>query len=412
MPKEHGVKNRRSIVFAGIFILFSASALFPCTLAVISGKAARNGRALMWKNRDTDKIDNKTLYIQGPKYAFIALVDAGDKKGDEAWGGLNSEGFAIMNSQTDDQGLPGKDGADNGRFMKRALGECANLADFEALMERSKGTLDLTANFGVIDAEGNACFFETSPANFVKFDAKDPRVAPFGYLVRTNYGFTSPDNLQGGGYIRFERISHIIQSGYGQGRIDAKFILQEASRDLVHEKLHSYPLTRELPEDPAAPLYVNTNDTINRNSSVSVIVFEAAPSRDKARLATIWVSLGQPVSSVAVPMWVQAGKVPSVTTGPATAPLNDFTKRLVGYLYPDQRGRMKQYLNVNRLRTLGGEGVLKKLFAIEDQALERTETLLIAWEKEKPLPAEVADFQEKLAVWVYESLKAAFPDIR
>ena len=412
MPNEHGIKNRRSVVFAGIFMLFSVSALFPCTLAVISGKAARNGRALMWKNRDTDKIDNKTLYIQGPKYAFIALVDAEDEKGDEAWGGLNSEGFAIMNSQTDDQGLPGKDGADNGQFMKRALGECANMADFEALMERSKGALDLTANFGVIDAEGNACFFETSPANFVKFDAKDPRVAPFGYLVRTNYGFTSLDNLRGGGYIRFERISHIIQSGYGQGRIDAKFILQEASRDLAHEKLHSYPLTRELPEDPASPVYVNTNDTINRNSSVSVIVFEAAPSRDKAYLATMWVSLGQPVSSVAVPMWPQAGRVPSVTTGPATAPLNDFTKRLVGTLYPDQRGRMKQYLNVNRLRTCGGEGVLKKLFTIEDQALERAWTKLAAWEKAKPLPAEVADFQEKLAAWVYESLKAAFPDIR
>ena len=412
MPNEHGIKNRRSVVFAGIFMLFSVSALFPCTLAVISGKAARNGRALMWKNRDTDKIDNKTLYIQGPKYAFIALVDAGDDKGDEAWGGLNSEGFAIMNSQTDDQGLAGKDGADNGRFMKRALGECANLADFEALMERSKGALDLTASFGIIDAEGNACFFETSPSNFIKFDAKDPRVAPFGYLVRTNYGFTSPDNLRGGGYIRFERISHIIQSGCGQGRIDAKFILQEASRDLVHEKLHSYPLTRELPEDPASPLYVNTNDTINRNSSVSVIVFEAAPSRDKAYLATMWVSLGQPVSSVAVPMWTQAGKVPSVTTGPSTAPFNDFTKRIVGYLYPDQRGRMKQYLNVNRLRTYGGEGVLKKLFKIEDQALERTGILLTVWEKAKPLPAEVADCQEKLAVWVYESLKTVFPDIQ
>ena len=411
MPEKHRIKIRRSAVFAGIFLLLSINALFPCTLAIISGKATRSGRALLWKNRDTGKIDNKTLFIQGSKYAFIALVNAEDEKGDEAWGGLNSEGFAIINSQTDDQGKPGKDGADNGRFMKRALGECANVADFEALMERSKGTLDLTANFGVIDAEGNACFFETSPASFVKFDARDPRVAPFGYLVRTNYGFTSPDNLKGGGYIRFERISHIIQSGYGQGRIDAKFILQEASRDLVHEKLHSYPLTSDLPEDPASPLYINTNDTINRNSSVSVILFEAAPSRDKAHLATMWVSLGQPVSSVAVPMWTQAGKVPSVTTGPVTAPLNDFSKRLVSYLYPDQRGRMKQYLNVNRLRTYGGEGVLEKTFRIEDQAMEKARIRLAAWENLRPLPNEIADFQEKLAAWVYESLKTAFPDI-
>jgi hypothetical protein len=390
----------------------TVSSVYPCTLAVISGKASRDGRALMWKNRDTDKVDNKTLYLTGPKFAFIALADAGDAKGEEAWGGLNSEGFAIMNSQTDDQGMPGKDGADNGRFMRRALGECANVAEFETLMETVKGKLDLTANFGVIDAEGNACFFETSPTSFVRFDAKDARVAPFGYIARTNYGFTSPDNLKGGGYIRFERISHILEAGFGRGEIDPAFILQQASRDLVHEKLHSYPLTRELPDDPAEPLYINTNDTINRNSSVSVILFHGAPARDKAHLATMWVSLGQPVTCTAVPMWVEAGMVPSAATGSETAPLNDWSKKLVSYLYPDQRGRMKQYLDVNRLRTCGGEGVLPKLFRIENEALARAADRLAEWEETRPAPAAVADFQEKLAAWVFESLKAAFPEIR
>lgn len=383
-----------------------------CTLAVISGKATQSGRALMWKNRDTDKVDNKTLYLTGPKYAFIALVDAGDSNGEEAWGGLNSEGFAVMNSQTDDQGSPGKDGADNGRFMRRALGECANVAEFEALLGKVRGKLDLTANFGAIDAEGNACFFETSPTSFVKFDTKDARVAPFGYIARTNYGFTSPDNFKGGGYIRFERISHILETGFGQGRIDPAFILQQSSRDLVHEKLHSYPLGRELPDDPAEPLYINTNDTINRNSSVSVILFEGAPSRVKAHLATMWVNLGQPVSCAAVPMWVTAGEVPSVTTGPETAPLNDWSKKLVSYLYPDSRGRMKQYLDVVRLRTCGGEGVLPKLFLIENEALDRAADQLSEWEETRPAPAAVAEFQEKLASWVFESLKAAFPEIR
>ncbi|MCK7491933.1 MAG: hypothetical protein MZW92_09945 [Comamonadaceae bacterium] len=88
-----------------------------------------------------------------------------------------------------------------------------------------------------------------------------PRVAPFGTLVRTNFAFTSPDPLKGGGFIRFERISHLVEAARGADRLDARFILQEAARDLVHEKLHSYPLVRPLPEDPAEPLYVNTNDT-------------------------------------------------------------------------------------------------------------------------------------------------------
>ena len=36
-----------------------------------------------------------------------------------------------------------------------------------------------------------------------------------------------------------------------------------AARDLDNEKLYSFPLTAPLPADPAFPLYINTNDTID-----------------------------------------------------------------------------------------------------------------------------------------------------
>jgi hypothetical protein len=295
--------------------------------------------------------------------------------------------------------------------MKLALGECATLGDFEALLIREKGKWDLAANFGVIDADGGACFFETRSDSYQKFDTKDPRVAPFGTIVRTNFAFTSPDQMLGGGFDRFERISHIIEAARGTGRIDEKFILQEAARDLVHEKLHSTPLTRPLPEDPAGPLYVNTNDTINRNSSVSALLFLGAPSRAQAHLATMWVILGQPVAAVAVPVWPAAGKVPAVTTGPKTAPLNDLARAVVSYLYPDQRGRMYQYLNVSRLRTYGGEGILAKILRIENRALEETAAKLAGWETKKPSAAEMADFQENVAGEAYEALSKEFKDI-
>jgi len=183
-------------------------------------------------------------------------------------------------------------------------------------------------------------------------------------------------------------------------------------RGLVRGKLHSVARSRGLPEDPSGPLFINTNDTINRNTSVSVILFEGAPARDKAHLATMWVNLGQPISCAAVPMWVAAGEVPSITTGPETAPLNDWSKKLAAYLYPDQRGRMKQYLAVDRLRASGGEGVLPRLFRIENEAIARAADRLAEWGEKRPAPAAVAEFQEKLAAWVFESLQAAFPEIR
>jgi len=391
----------------------AVGSVWPCTLAVISGRATANGRPLMWKNRDTSDPNNKLMFFKGPKFDFIALVISEAAEPAEAWGGQNVAGFAVMNSQAGDLAAPGqKDGGDgNGAFMKLALGECATIKDFENLLVREKGKWDLAANFGVIDAEGGACFFETGRSSFQKFDANDPRVAPFGTIVRTNFAFTSHDPLLGGGFERFERISHIIEAGRDANRIDVRFILQEASRDLVHEKLHSYPLTRPLPEDPAQPLYIHTNDTINRNTSVSALVFQGVNARDRAHLATMWVILGQPVAGAAVPVWPAAGRVPAVTTGAGTAPLDDIARSVVAYLYPDRRGRMAQYMNVTRLRTCGGEGVPAKVLRAENQALEKTAARLAEWEKKKPSAAEMADFQESVAAAVFEALKKEFADL-
>lgn len=397
-----------ALTAAGLALLVGAAE--PCTLALVSARASANGRALMWKNRDTSDPNNKLMFFKGPRHDFAALVISEDPKGDEVWGGQNAAGFAVMNSQADDLGDASKklDGAGNGAFMKLALGECATVRDFEALLVREKGKWDLSANFGVIDAEGGACFFETGPASFEKFDTRDPRVAPFGTIVRTNFAFTSRDPMLGGGFDRFERISRLVDSARAQNRLDLRFILREASRDLVNDKIHSYPLTRPLPEDPAAPLYVHTSDTINRNTSVSAIVFEGAPSRDRADLATMWVLLGQPVTAVAVPVWPASGRVPSAAAGPKTAPLNDAALAVAAYLYPDGRGRMWQYLDVTRLRTFGGEGVLAKLFRIEDRVLERTAAKWAEWAARKPTAAQMADFQESVAAEAYEALRKEF----
>lgn len=403
--------SKAVLIAAGVAFLIQSAA--PCTLAVISGKATANGRPLMWKNRDTSDPNNKLMAFKGPKYDFVAVVISEALDPGEVWGGQNAVGFAIMNSQADDLGDTAKklDGAGNGAFMKLALGSCATVREFEDLLVREKGKWDLATNFGVIDAEGGACFFETRRDSFVKFDTKDPRVAPFGTIVRTNFAFTAPDYMLGGGFDRFERIGHLVEAARSQGRIDARFILREASRDLISEKLHSNPLTRPLPDDPAAPLYVHTNDTINRNTSVSALVFEGAPSRDQAYLGTMWVLLGQPVTGVAVPVWPASGQVPSVTTGPKTAPLNDLARAVVAYLYPDARGRMYQYLNVTRLRTYGGEGVLPKLLRVEDRAMDRTAAKWTEWAANKPSAAEMANFQESVATEAYETLKKEFADI-
>lgn len=414
-----GCKKNYLIIIISFFLLFSG--IFwvkadACTLLVAAGKATPNGRPLMWKNRDTSQLLNKLMFFKGAKYSFIGLIDSNDTEGKEIWAGLNEKGLAIMNSQADDLSAKEKkyDGAGNGSFMKMALGECATIDDFEKLLQREKGKWDLAANFGLIDARGGAAFFETSCDYYTKFDTDDKKVAPFGYIVRTNFSYTSPDYLQGGGFIRFERMSHLAEMARATGQLELRFILQKAARDLNHEKLHSYPLSSPLPEDPAQPLYINTNDTINRNSTAAAVVFVGAPLPERSDLATMWVILGQPVCGVAIPLWPYAGQVPRVASAPdkETCALNAFSRKLASYLYPDTRGRMPQYLNINRLRNYSGEGVLSKLLKIENQILEKTQAQLQLWEKKKEPPAKVAEFQETMADFVFQSLQEEFPDIR
>lgn len=413
------------LTFMVLLILSVQTTLTPCTVAVVSGKATRDGRPLLWKNRDTINPDNKVVFMRGEKYSFLAVVNSKDVKARHVWQGINSKGFAIMNSLARDlvadlgsSNAPSQDQAmdmsgytENGIFMRRALGQCPDVGSFEKLLVETNGKRKVAANFGVIDASGSACFFETGADSFVKFDANDPKVAPHGYITRTNFAFTAKEKKDGSGYIRFDRVLHLFQRAAAEGRLDYRFILQEAARDLVNEKLHSNPIAYTSPHDSSSPLYIRVNDTLNRVSTVSVSVFHGAPSPDKAYLATMWTLLGQPVCGVALPMWVEAGNVPEVMTGTYTAPINDLSKKLETYLYPDQRANMRQYLNVTRLLTYGGDGFLSRLYKIENQVMAETEKQVEKWRKAKPSQQEVSNFMQKTAAWSYQALKKSFTDI-
>jgi hypothetical protein len=394
-----------------ITLVLNTGNLYPCTAAVVSGKVTMDGRPLLWKNRDTSDPNNKVVFLVGEKYRFIAVTNAGDKKPVHVWQGLNCQGFAIMNTASGDLAPGQTDISQNGIFMKRALGECADVTEFEALLEATNGQRFVAANYGVIDAWGNACFFETGKDSYVKFDANDPQTAPQGFIVRTNYAFSAPVKNQGGGYIRYERAQNLFKQEAAANNLTHRFILQEAARDLVNVKLHTDPLSLANLSNDKNPVYVNTNDTINRISTMSVSVFHGAPSPDLAYLATMWVILGQPVASVSVPLWVSAEGVPDELTGESTAPLCDLSRKLVDFLYDDQRGHMPQYMNATKLINPEDGGLLPILLGIENAVLMDTRVKQMEWQNKKPSAQEVLDFERRIVSRVYQNLKKAFPEI-
>jgi hypothetical protein len=398
-------------MFLSVFIFSTFTQIFPCTVAVVSGKVTHDNRPLMWKNRDTpDFPDNKILFFKGKRYNFIAMVNALEEKPESVWAGINNAGLAIMNSSSKDLVTDENDLSDNGRIMKIALGTCADVSDFENLLQRTNGRRRVGANYGVIDAKGSACLFETESFSFTKFDANDPHIAPQGYIIRTNHAFTAPVQDTGAGYIRFERALQLFQAAASGQHLNTRFILQEASRDLVNDKLRSHPLAVNASSSLPSSLFVNTNDTINRNTTVSVALFHGVSSPERAYLSTMWVMLGQPVCAVAVPLWTEAGEIPCELTGARTAPLCDFSRALASYLYPDKRGHMNQYLSVTRLLGYRGDGILNRLLKIEDHVFTEAEKRIKQWLRERPERQKMLAFEKEISSRVYASLQQLFPD--
>ena len=225
----------KKLIIALIIFLSISFSINPCTTAVVSGKATDDGRPLLLKNRDADALQNRLVYFFDGKYKFIGLVNSEDKENKEVWCGFNSTGFGIMNSASYNLKMNDTTKISDleGKIMKMALERCATLEDFEKMLNDLPKPFGVEANFGVIDANGGAAYYEVDNFKFIKYDANDPAVAPNGYLIRTNYSFAGEEN-KGYGYIRYETAKGLFQQHTKDGKISFEFLINDVPRCLVH----------------------------------------------------------------------------------------------------------------------------------------------------------------------------------
>jgi len=371
-----------------------------CTTAVISPGAGRDGRPLLWKNRDTDFLNNKILYVSESPHSYLALVNAEDRSGRWAYAGLNSAGFAIFNSVA--YNLPESSGEMKdleGMIMADALRRCASIDDFENYLKDSLGpSLGSLANFGVLDAQGGAALFEVSNRAYKKFLAAD---FPEKYLVNTNFA-RSGEPGAGAGYLRFARASHLFRA-LPAGGISHQELLGRISRDTGHALVlqPAFPQFREF--SGKKTYWVASRDTIDREStSAAVVVCGRAPGSDGS-LATLWVQLGEPLFTIAIPLWVEAGTVPALLNEGRTAPLLLEAQRLKKLARPFPEGDRREYLDATRLDNGEKTGFLPALLEAEREIFALTAEFL-----KTPHPApELAAFQERMARKAMAALQQA-----
>jgi hypothetical protein len=361
-----------------------------CTTAVVGPAAAAQGRPLLWKNRDTDFPNNKVIYVRETPFCYLALVNAEDRSGRWAYAGLNSAGFAIFNSVA--YNLPEKSGEMKdmeGTIMADALRRCASVADFEKYLQENLGpSLGSLANFGVLDADGTTALFEVSNHACKKYLATD---FPEGYIVNSNFA-RSGESGTGAGYLRFDRASQLFRQA-APGRLSHRQILGQFSRDTGHALVEqpAWPQFRNFPGEK--PFWIATRDTIDRAStSAAVVVCGRVPGSDRVP-ATLWVMLGEPLFSIAVPLWVEAGAAPAPLSAGEKAAIDLEAKRLRRLARPYPEVDRRDYLDITRLDNRRRSGFLPRLLQAEDDIFNQTKKFLM-----RPRSAaELAAFQERMA---------------
>ena len=341
----------KKLILATLAIcLLISSDIMACTSAIFTGKATPDGRPLMWKHRDTGQPNNRVQYYKGEKYAFYALINSPDFFNNEAWTGTNEVGFSIMNTasynlKNDD--VPSNMMDKEGVVMYKALATCRTLKDFEKMLDKYKRPMGVEANFGVIDAEGGAAYYEVNNDSWTKIDVNDPKIAPQGYLVYTNHSNTGRLN-EGMGYVRYTNADKIVKEQIARaGDITAKWIMQNLSRTFYHSVL-GIDLNKDKELVDKCNGWFMDQDFIPRKSSTCSIVVEGVKKGEDPKNTVMWTILGYPPVGIAVPLMVANGdNIPAYMTAEGTnnAKMCDWVIEKKKEIFPITRGNGNKYLN-------------------------------------------------------------------
>lgn len=394
-----------------LLICLNSTSVMGCTTAIISGKFTIDGRPLLFKNRDTDDLQNKLMFFNDGKYEYIGLVDSKDIIGKCVWAGCNSMGFAIMNSATYNLNMSDTTSIEDrgGLLMKEALQTCASLEDFERLLKAANQPIGLQANFGVIDAKGGAAYYEVGNNKCSKFDANDPSTAPFGYIIRTNYSYVG-DRKEDYGFIRYQTAEELFNLAYSTHSISFQFLIKDVSRCLKNS-LTKVNLTENIPANFESARFIDYQDFIVNYYTSASFVVQGVKKDESPSLSTIWTVLGFPLCSVAIPTWIKGGKelplvVQADTSG--NAPICNMALELKKKIFPLIKGYSRNYINLSVLLNQNNDGILQKLVPLENMIMNEAEQKIKRWRSEGMEIKEIQKFYHYIDNQVKEVYKKDF----
>ena len=383
--------------------------LLACTSVIVSGRVTKDGRPMIFKHRDSGNVNNMMLVVQGKKYRYLGLVNAGDTLPKDVWGGYNEAGFGIVNTAAYNLNGNGGDTDGDGILIRKALELCATLEDFECLMDTVKKPRDVNSNFAVLDAKGGCAYYETGNYKYVKFDVNDPVVAPDGYLMRTNFGTTGNHKLDQG-VERYQAITAFMAEACKEEHLEHDYLITHISRYLKHgvTQLDMYDM---MPETETDTCYVSFHDYIARYSTASVVLVQGVRP-DESPLNTIsWTIMGWPLTTIAMPLaLLPSGKLPTLVSNDGTghSRLCEMGLQLKSRVFTLKKGNNTAfYGNLAPLINKKGTGILQQLLPIEEDVMRRGEEAVAALRKAKD-PKAMEAYYDWVDDFITEQYKSKF----
>lgn len=383
--------------------------LMACTSVIVSGRVTKDGRPMIFKHRDSGKVHNMMIVVQGRRYRYLGLVNAEDTKPVDVWGGHNEAGFGIINTAAYNLNGDGGDTDGDGIFIRKALELCASLEDFERLLDTVKKPMDINSNFAVLDAQGGCAYYETGNYKYVKFDVNDPEVAPDGYLMRTNFGTTGNHKLDQG-VERYQAITDFMAEASKAGHLEHDYLITHISRYLKHgvTKLDMYDF---MPETENDERYVSFHDYITRYSTASVVLVQGVRLGESPLNTISWTIMGWPLTTIAMPLaLLPSGKLPALVTDDGTghSRLNEMGLELKSRVFGLKKGNNTSYYgNLAPLINQQGTGILQQLLPLEAKVMHQGEEAVAALRTNKDAKAMEA-YYDWVDDYLTEQYKSMF----
>lgn len=399
------MKKIKILGLLSLLLILTDQAL-ACTTFIISGKYTKDGKSILFKNRDTGQMKNSLVIFNDGKYKYMGVVDGTEKGWNKAiWGGYNETGFAIMNSAAynNNIGDTTKHSGQDGIVMKKALMVCSSLEDFEHFLDTLSQPRGVNSNYGVIDAYGGAAYYETGNYKYIKVDANNPIAAPNGIIIRTNHSM-SGDLSKGFGFNRFENATRLLNEASKQNNLTPEFLFKTVPRSLYHPRIDR-DLSVDLPENGVNAKYEFFMDYIPRISTSSAMMMVGAKDASHADEAMMWAILGFPLTSVAIPTWLSAEELPKAVAmdEDLESPICTAALKFKEECFPIKIDKGLNYINFAVVMNQEQTGYLQLLQPIEKEIFNKANVLIEDMESGKKSKKDIRSYYQWLDKYLSES---------